>query len=614
MDSCVIGLKYDGDVIGYRFYTEWGIYDVRKGYITESILVSKYFICNKDGNSYYTDSDDTVIDISDNKEFLEFICSSFGYNTINYIVNTSNSILNILTKNNITNERDYMPTIYEFLVDGGGSRILTLFGVRRTGKTFSMYLSIKYLLEIGISPSKIVYISLRGNSNVTSSYLSRLLVNLLSIGVKYIFIDEITYLDGNLDFLSSFGDSTNSFKLIVSGTNSSVFIKPLGGILYDRSDIISTSYIPFSEYMSLYSNSDIGGYIKSGGLLRSSRYYENGSNFDYNKYIKYSIDYVGTSIIDNMFSCFDRYDMSYDYPNLCRLYDKDSAKLKSIIYKWINVYSKELVNVAIRRAFKFDDIGNMVDLALKRDSSGDYNEFGKRLNSMFLLEIGYKDIFNLDDSVVAELKKFLCSIDCFYSIKSSNSEYILPIAVRYGCACEAIRVLNDNFYKLSDGLNIGFNEKELSALLLSSIEGVLLEEIIRIDLSKHGIVCSKYRNMGSSINAGAEVDIVTFKYLIEVKRSSKFFIGQLRWLLSDDINELYPNRDLLLLLNGNTDTTIECSEYDCLFGIIQDRESRGIPVSKRLKNDLVKFSTRRRKVRVLSIEKFLISLDKEDIA
>lgn len=291
-------------------------------------------------------------------------------------------------------------------------------------------------------------------------------------------MDEITYLDGTLDFLTSFGNGFCESRLIISGTNSSVFIMPNYTDLYDRALIIKTTNIPFSEYNSLYPDSTVLDYIRSGGILAGLGDYKILLDDVYSREIyKRSIGYIYSSIFDNLVGSFGRYDnMCSMYPVMYNLYEQGRLSiLKTLFIKFVQKFSEEVVVKTLTRMFSSSGVKKVInkylgdDLGIKELPSS-LSDFEKR-------------------NLFSEMKEYLEEIGCYFSISNEDgtgiSEYILPLLVRYGLSCRVVNSVCDNWTNICRDLGIIEDEsvqrRELLSRILSNVEKVLCDEVMSLN-------------------------------------------------------------------------------------------------------------------------------------
>ena len=108
--------------------------------------------------------------------------------------------------------RGYLPSFYNLVTDLAVNRAVILLGPRRVGKTVMLHQAIERLLQYGVTPTRIMYLSL-DTPVYTGFSLERLaglmaeLHGLEARDPRYIFFDEIQYLKDWERHLKSLVDS-----------------------------------------------------------------------------------------------------------------------------------------------------------------------------------------------------------------------------------------------------------------------------------------------------------------------------------------------------------------------------------------------------------------------
>lgn len=87
----------------------------------------------------------------------------------------------------------------------------------------------------------------------TMAALNKDLKQLRELGIKYVFIDEVTLISDFIDSAAILSDiySAMGMKIVLSGTDSLGFWLAVHEELYDRAVMVHTTYIPFSEHSRL---------------------------------------------------------------------------------------------------------------------------------------------------------------------------------------------------------------------------------------------------------------------------------------------------------------------------------------------------------------------------
>ena len=126
--------------------------------------------------------------------------------------------------------RLYLDIFYPLVKDVSIQRALILMGPRRVGKTVMLYHSIQQLIDDGVSPQNIIYVSVE-----TPIYNNILLEQLFSLAKQilskedsqeefYVFFDEIQYLKDWEINLKSLVDTYHNVKFVVSGSAAAAFV------------------------------------------------------------------------------------------------------------------------------------------------------------------------------------------------------------------------------------------------------------------------------------------------------------------------------------------------------------------------------------------------------
>jgi hypothetical protein len=216
--------------------------------------------------------------------------------------------------------RDYVKEIINYCKrtpEYNRNNILILHGIRRTGKTVSIYHSIAILLKMGVKPSEILFITVY-NRDTSYREVEDIIVH---TNKKYIFVDEITFLENFINYASSLHGHFSAFmrdkRMIIAGTDSFAFPKALQSSLYDRAYVIHTTYIPYKE-------------IKKLGLIVNNQpdwYIKHGGNLVYQEFdgIRQSNDTMRIVIIKNIIDTINRNNQYFDY-------DSRYNELKSMTY------------------------------------------------------------------------------------------------------------------------------------------------------------------------------------------------------------------------------------------------------------------------------------------
>lgn len=229
-------------------------------------------------------------------------------------------------------------------------KICAVFGLRRTGKTVLLQQALLSLNEE--DKNKSVFITCNRNTDFHNvlSFIKECINN----GKKYFFIDEVTYATDFQNLSSVLSDnfiSIYNVKIIVTGTDSLGLSLPSHSILYDRINLIHTTYMSFAEFYRITKNKSIDFYLKHGSTLSEI------SPFD--KY-QTTNEYIETSIISNMISSLEKSEEIRTYPPaLTELYEH--KEIENAIQRIINQYSQTITLSALRRQFKLSPLNTAIN-------------------------------------------------------------------------------------------------------------------------------------------------------------------------------------------------------------------------------------------------------------
>jgi len=139
-----------------------------------------------------------------------------------------------------------------------------IYGMRSTGKTVIL----KQLAGRPDFVSESAYLTLNYDEYSINDVYTWM-KNLQGIGIKYFYVDEITWADGFADRAMGFADkfaSHSSVRIILSGTDSLAFTFAKQSSLHGRYMQFSTTRMSYPEY-SRITNGDILDYVRSGGVF-----------------------------------------------------------------------------------------------------------------------------------------------------------------------------------------------------------------------------------------------------------------------------------------------------------------------------------------------------------
>ena len=416
------------------------------------------------------------------------------------------------------------------------SKVFTLYGLRRTGKTIMLLQAAK---EIGYK--NCVYISL--NNDDSSYELLRTLKEYVSRGIKYIFIDEITALNNMLNFIATLADGFTiaGVHIVISGTDSYMLKIASEGALYDRCILLNTTYVSFKEYNYLIGKTDIKDYIRYGGVLNRDDFYNQSKVHEY----------INTSISDNIKHSIEvsgrsKFGKIYDLINM--------GVLRHCIEATIQHTNEELSARILVENFVSKDIGSLRELLSKPDRMGlssnlDMNSIEEQIkyylhcsnlehfSDSYNLMLEYYDIF----AEMLNILNLTIYVRHYIDKKVSNNLLFVFPGLRYNQLKEGIIAFLDN---------AGFNEmndKEQEFILSkleSDILGQMLEQVVLLELyNVFGFkrICKFNGIKAEEIDCVVKVNEEEID-LIEVKLSNKRDINQCKHLINNEFTDKIENR------------------------------------------------------------------------
>ncbi|MDY4842613.1 MAG: ATP-binding protein [Prevotella sp.] len=153
--------------------------------------------------------------------------------------------------------RLYLDIFYPLVKDVSIQRALILMGPRRVGKTVMLYHSIQRLIDEGVSPQNIIYVSVE--TPIYNNILLELLFTLAKqiLGKEdskekfYVFFDEIQYLKDWEVNLKSLVDTYHDVKFVASGSATAVLKKSSNESGAGRFTDFNLPPLLFFEYIHL---------------------------------------------------------------------------------------------------------------------------------------------------------------------------------------------------------------------------------------------------------------------------------------------------------------------------------------------------------------------------
>ena len=446
-------------------------------------------------------------------------------------------------------KRNCFVQIQDYLYSDTLDKVCLVYGLRRTGKT-TMIRQCLYEMKEG-DFKRSVYI--KATVTDTMSTLNKDLKLLHEIGVKFVFIDEVTLISDFIDSAAILSDiySAMGMKIVLSGTDSLGFWLAVHEELYDRAVMVHTTYIPFSEHSRLLCINDVDEYICYGGTLKVGVWdFENKevnaeeASFRDNESTRM---YIDTAICSNIQHSLKCYQDGNHFRNLYDLYEK--KELTGAINRIIENESHKFLVQILTDDFKSHDLyllgRNLREEEKRIEIFDNLVEGSVTKNLMEILEIKNKDLqtVQITDEHVEEIKEYLKALDLLDEcdlraiggkLKFSDNNIFTQPGMRF-CQAKALvhSILKDEkFAQLSELVKTFITER-----LLTTVMGHMLEDIVLLDTRR------RYRNRKEIFKlyfAAGEFDMVIYDKkkaeveCFEIKHSDEIIEEQAKHLLNED--------------------------------------------------------------------------------
>lgn len=385
-------------------------------------------------------------------------------------------------------KRECYSKLHEFVYGNISDRVFILYGLRRTGKTTMMRQLIGDMSDD--DRSKTAFIQIAPTDRLAD--VNKDMQQLKQSGYKYIFIDEVTFMEDFIEGAALFSDvyATCGMKIILSGTDSLGFMLSRDEQLYDRCILLHTTFIPYREFEHVLGICGIDEYIRYGGTMSLSGInYNEGFAFSDTSTVN---SYIDSAIAKNIQHSLKFYQDGSHFRNLAHLYQKN--ELTNAINRVVEDINHRFTKEVITREFHSSDL-SLSARNLRKDrfepttilDDIDIDAFTTQLKK--LLEIIDRDAQTVmvEDKYADEIKEYLILLDLVYEIDSRSFPNINDIGkitvisqpgMRYAQAEALITslMLDDKFNELSL-----VERNRVIERILSEIRGRMMEDIILLE-------------------------------------------------------------------------------------------------------------------------------------
>ena len=390
--------------------------------------------------------------------------------------------------------RDAFPRLEAFIRSPRASKVFVIFGLRRTGKTTMIRQSILSLPATLREHAAYVKVG-QGD---TLSALNRDLKRLHGRGFDLVYVDEVTLLGNFIDSASLFSDihAAVGMKIVMSGTDSLGFWLASHEELYDRVELLHTTFIPFREHARLLGTDDIDEYIEYGGTLKigdrrfghpdASR---EDASFRDNETTRF---YIDTAIARNIQHSLKGMESGSHFRHLKDLYE--AGELTDAINRVVEDMNHRFVLDVLTRRFTSHDLGSAADLLVKTAdpersldvyASVDVAAVTACLKGILDIREMENRTIGVTEAHVREIRDYLVALDLLMPIEIrtevgapfSRDAFVQP-GLRYAQAQALVFALarDAGFNKLA-----GTKAKALVDCILDDVKGRMLEDIVLLE-------------------------------------------------------------------------------------------------------------------------------------
>ena len=441
------------------------------------------------------------------------------------------------------NRRPIIQEIIDYTKSELNSKVLILYGLRRTGKTTLIQQTISSFNDEEYK--KTAFMQIRTGN--TLAYVNSDLKKLQANGFKYIFIDEVTLLEDFIEGAAIFSDiyAMSGMKIVLSGTDSLGFVFSADDQLYNRCKLIHTTFIPYKEFESVLGIKGIDEYIRYGGTMSVGGVYYNANSTFIN--IESTDEYVDSAIARNIQHSLKFYQYENHFRHLQELYDNN--ELTSAINRVVEDINHRFTIDVLTRDFISHDLGiSARNLRHDKDNPTDIldtidiDSFTERLKQALEIKNKNEQNIKITDAHKTEIKEYLDLLDLTVDIPvqtlpvTNNSEYMTVISqpgLRYSQAEELIKqlMLDASFQNIS-----ALDRKKISSRILDEIKGRMMEEIVLLETKKafpsKEVFKLKFA-VGEFDMVICDPENVTCE-IYEIKHSKEIVSQQYRHLIDDD--------------------------------------------------------------------------------
>ena len=387
--------------------------------------------------------------------------------------------------------RPCLHTIQDFLDSDNDSRVLILYGLRRTGKTTLIQQAIAGLTDEQFHQA--AFLQVRPGDTLAS--VNQDMKQLQSQGFHYAFLDEVTLMEDFIEGAALFSDiyAACGMKIVLSGTDSLGFLFSADEQLYDRCEMLHTTFIPYREFENVLGIKGIDEYIRYGGTMSlGGVHYNERSTFSNSKSTD---EYIDSAIAKNIQHSLKYYQNAGHFRHLQSLYDHD--ELTSAINRVVEDINHRFTLDVLTKDFISHDLGlSARNLRSDRNQPTDVLDhidsasFTEGLRQALEIRNRNEQTVEIEDAHRIEIKEYLDLLDLTADIPVESlpvvneKEFMTVISqpgLRYSQANELVQqlLLDASFQNISAP-----ERKRITLRILDEIKGRMMEEIVLLETMK----------------------------------------------------------------------------------------------------------------------------------
>ncbi len=440
-------------------------------------------------------------------------------------------------------KRECYQYLHQYIYGDIYDRVYILYGLRRTGKTTLIRQIISAMEEE--MKSRTVFIQVQDGG--TLGGVNQDLKLLEAMGYRYVFIDEVTFLEDFIEGAALFSDvfAASGMKIVLSGTDSLGFMFAEDEELYDRCIMSHTTFIPYREFERVLGVAGIDKYICYGGTMcLGGSYYNHPSGIFATR--KSTDEYVDSAIARNIQHSLKNYQYEGHFRSLRKLYEKN--ELTSVINRIVEDMNHRFTLEVLTRDFQSGDLKlsaknlrkdreNPIDI-LDRMNAANVNE---KLRALLEIRNKAEQSVEIQDVHRMEIKEYLDLLDLTVEVESrwmtdfnrkeTRTVFSQP-GIRYSQAEALIKSLmqDEKFRDLSLA-----ERKRVTERIMDEIRGRMMEDIVLLETKLSRENCEVFKLQF----AVGEFDMVIFDpeegncAIYEIKHSSQMVPAQCRHLLDE---------------------------------------------------------------------------------